>query len=677
MKLNFIKQSVFFLLIIGLSACNRTSSPDVHLDLKLKEVDSLISHGDRSRVLEVINSINVDDYKSINQKVSYYLLSAVAERDNEERAVNIAKEALLLFDNPEIIKEEQELYFKTLVTNGDLNYNAKNYLTALNYLAEAKSLIKSDDCQNGFIFGKFANIFFDQRDYATAAKYYLESYKMTVSCNPKGKVKTSYYFPGMSLNNAGFSFFKNNQLDSAAFYYQKFNEKIDSAFAKKEINPEYVSVLKAILYDNLGGLYIERGDFELAQFYLQKSLALPVPGEVSIKLPPYLKLARIYTETGENQKALEAFENSKILLDSTKSRRFTYNSIWQKQYATYLKKNNQLDSAYIYEEQYFNSLDSLNKNNQKLSALDVTKELEVIRQRHELNKLRHNDQVRRIYVAGLIEFLVLVIIIIALVYRNLRKVKKLHEDALESNKVITATVAELERANKNYIRIMRVMAHDLRNPLSGMAGIASVLLYDDELDDESKKMLKLIETTGLHSIEMINELLKTGLSDEDAPIETQYLDLKALLYDSVELLQFKANEKQQTIIFENKDLEPVFARINYEKVWRVINNLLVNAIKFSLIGGEIKTGVKDYKSSIVIYVKDNGIGIAEKDKETVFDMFTHAKKTGTNGEQPFGLGLSISRKIMEKHHGKIWFVSNDGEDGTTFFLEFPKASSVG
>ncbi len=675
MRLSSTKQTIIFLLaiVIALSACDKgTSKRDTELDLKLKEVDSLISIGNKARVPEILNSINVDDYKNFEQKVSYYLLSAITVQHDEQRGINVAKEALKLFDSKEIIKEEPELYFKALVTNGDLNYGAKNYFTALNYYAEAKATIKSDDCQNGFLFGKFANIFFDQKNYATAAKYYLKSYEMTVSCNPKGKVKTSYFFPGMSLNNAGFSFFKDNQLDSATYYYKKFDEEIDSAFAKKKINADYVSVLKAILYDNLGGLSIEEDDLQLAESYLLKSLDLPVLGDSSIRLPPYLKLAKIYTKTGENKKALVTFEQSKVLLNNLKTPSFIYNSIWQKEYVTYFKKNNQRDSAYFYQDKYFSSLDSLNESNQELSSLDVTKELEVIRQRQELIELRHSDQVRRVYVVGLIEFLALVLIIIVLVYRNLRKVKKLHNEAVSNNEVISSTVEELERTNKNYIRIMRIMAHDLRNPLSGMAGIASLLLDDEDLDDENKKMLKLIETTGMHSIEMINELLKTGLANEDAPIETQNLDLKALLYDSVELLQFKANEKQQTVVFENENLEPIFARVNYEKVWRVINNLVVNAIKFSLIGGVIKTGVEEYKSSIVIYVKDNGIGIAEKDKETVFDMFTEAKRAGTNGEQPFGLGLSISRKIMEKHGGKIWFESNV-EGGTTFFLEFPKS----
>lgn len=239
----------------------------------------------------------------------------------------------------------------------------------------------------------------------------------------------------------------------------------------------------------------------------------------------------------------------------------------------------------------------------------------------------------------------------------------------QHNKELQNSLEELERVNKNYLRIMRVMAHDLRNPLSGMTGLASMLMVEDEFSDDSKHMLKLIETTGLHSMEMINELLKSGLDNDDEPLVTQKLDLRAMLYDSIELLQFRAKEKNQEIILESDNVA-VMAEINHEKIWRVINNLIVNAIKFSYTGSKIKVGIKADGKNILIWVADNGVGIPAENKELVFEMFTPAKRNGTQGEQPFGLGLSISKKIIELHSGKIWFEDNAG-NGTVFFIRLP------
>ena len=72
----------------------------------------------------------------------------------------------------------------------------------------------------------------------------------------------------------------------------------------------------------------------------------------------------------------------------------------------------------------------------------------------------------------------------------------------------------------------------------------------------------------------------------------------------------------------------------------------------------------------MIEVEDHGIGIPIEMEDKIFDMYTEAKRTGTAGEQPFGLGLAISKQIVEAHGGKIWFDSKPG-NGTTFFVELP------
>jgi len=274
-----------------------------------------------------------------------------------------------------------------------------------------------------------------------------------------------------------------------------------------------------------------------------------------------------------------------------------------------------------------------------------------------------------LYFAGSAVIILLFAIILVLINRNLKKTKRNHHIATLQNEQLQQTLSELERVNKNYIRIMRIMAHDLRNPLSGMTGLAAMLYEDDDFTEDSKQMLKLIETTGIHSMEMINELLKTGLGDENEKVEMQKFDLTSLLYDSIELLQFKANDKEQQIIFESNNT-PVFAEINHEKIWRVVNNLIVNAIKFSHIGGIIKVAIAHNATHLLISVADNGIGIPPDQKDSVFEMFTPAKKVGTDGEQPFGLGLSISKKIVEMHKGHIWFGNNVGA-GTIFYIDLP------
>src|SRR6185503_7822197 len=112
--------------------------------------------------------------------------------------------------------------------------------------------------------------------------------------------------------------------------------------------------------------------------------------------------------------------------------------------------------------------------------------------------------------------------------------------------------------------------------------------------------------------------------------------------------------------------------INREKIWRVISNLISNAIKFSPVDSVIKVKAIQKQGNVVIAVKDHGIGIPDNMKDKVFNMFTNAKRPGTIGEKSFGLGLSISKQIIEKHSGKIWFDSVQ-DKGTTFYISLPKS----
>jgi signal transduction histidine kinase len=148
-------------------------------------------------------------------------------------------------------------------------------------------------------------------------------------------------------------------------------------------------------------------------------------------------------------------------------------------------------------------------------------------------------------------------------------------------------------------------------------------------------------------------------------------DVNELLRDAVAALGCKANEKQQKIIIDY--LQPASNILgNKEKMQRVIINLVTNAIKFSETGSEIYVAATRLDGSIRIKVADQGIGIPDNLKGQVFDMFTEAKRIGTAGEKPYGLGLSICRQIVEAHDGKIWFTTTKGK-GTSFYVELKEA----
>lgn len=216
----------------------------------------------------------------------------------------------------------------------------------------------------------------------------------------------------------------------------------------------------------------------------------------------------------------------------------------------------------------------------------------------------------------------------------------------------------------------RIMAHDLRSPLAGITGLMDLLLTDyTDFPDDIKQMLGLIKNTASNSLHMIKDLLDSGLTEEEQALETELLNVEEVLTDCIDLLSVRAAEKQQRLVYK-KPPQPILINLNYQKLWRAFNNILVNAIKFSHPHSEIKIDVVSQEDGVQIAIADNGIGIADTDSERIFEVFSPAKRVGTGGEVPYGLGLSISKKIIRMHGGKIWFKSQVGV-GTTFFIQLP------
>jgi signal transduction histidine kinase len=665
-KFILIACAVIFLL----SSCtHKTDTKHIQLKKQLIASDSLITDGKGDSAMRLLARLRPQITSSDPLICTYYCLQAQHYLYHPKTMNLYADSALAFFTDDEKINQFPNEYFQSLLTKGDACLKAKNYVDALDYYYKGEYVLSHADCDNGELADKIGNMYFNQKNYYLAAKYMVESYHLLIVCHQKTSIQKLFFMEQGVLNNAGYCFERAGKLDSANYYYSKDLDLINKTNKNGLVNSHYTTSALRVVYDNLGGLNLREGNLSAANDYLTKCIAIPEKDVDGSTIPPLVKLAALYIKTGDNDKAKLAFTQSKALLNHFSKFNREAEIDWNKLYAQYLFKTGQTDSAYHYQSAYIQLKDSLENGSSSLYRLDVERELNMIRQNEMLTALKHKNKEKKIYLIGFSIIVALSIAIILMINQILKTSKENHRDISNQNQQLQKALNELERVNQNYIRIMRVMAHDLRNPISGITGLAGMLIGEGEFSKDSKMMLKLIETTGMHSLEMINELLKSGLSDENEKLETQKLDLQALVYDSIELLQFKAKEKQQVILFES-DSASVMADVNYEKIWRVINNLVVNAIKFSHPGGTIKVGIKEDKDHIILSVADNGIGIPADAKDSVFEIFTPAKKLGTNGEQAFGLGLSISKRIIEMHKGRIWF-ENNGDTGTVFYIELP------
>jgi signal transduction histidine kinase len=227
---------------------------------------------------------------------------------------------------------------------------------------------------------------------------------------------------------------------------------------------------------------------------------------------------------------------------------------------------------------------------------------------------------------------------------------------------------ELAKNKEERDRILNVVAHDLRSPLSGISGISKIMLTDDTTNEHSKEMFRLIEQNAESTLRLINDLMQTNINSVEQ-YQFQEISLNKLLQQSLQILVFTAKEKQ-IIIEANITKEPIVVRADKDKLDRVISNLVTNAIKFSNKGSIIHVSLSTSNKVAEIVVKDNGIGIPVHLQHKIFDLFTTAKRKGTAGEKSYGLGLAICKKILEVHDGNIRIESEEGK-GSSFIVSLP------
>ncbi|MGQ9587775.1 MAG: ATP-binding protein [Thermoplasmata archaeon] len=220
--------------------------------------------------------------------------------------------------------------------------------------------------------------------------------------------------------------------------------------------------------------------------------------------------------------------------------------------------------------------------------------------------------------------------------------------------------------------LVDTISHELRTPLTTVMGyleMASVGLYGDV----TPKMKEKFETM-LESVRRINQLVAAMLEMSRLDEKTLALDLEPINIAMVtkEVLHDLDNDIQErnhkVAVLFGSDLPVVVA--DRLRIYDVIQNLVSNAVKYTHPGGSIAIGADILGGKMHMWVRDNGIGIAEVDRDKIFDRFFLAEAGLTRADNRVGIGLHISREIVRKHGGEMWFESKKGQ-GSTFHFAIP------
>lgn len=230
---------------------------------------------------------------------------------------------------------------------------------------------------------------------------------------------------------------------------------------------------------------------------------------------------------------------------------------------------------------------------------------------------------------------------------------------------------ELELASKHKSEFLASMSHELRTPLNAVLGFSEVLLERmfGDLNDRQEEYLRDIHGSGRHLLELLSEILDLS-KVEAGRMELEYssFELRSVLEDTASMLRARAGVHDIDLRIEiADDIGAVFS--DELRVKQVLVNLMSNAVKFTGDGGSV--GVRAWRDSsgIEIAVTDTGIGVPEADRERIFESFQQGGR-GSSREEGTGLGLTLSRRIVELLGGRMWLTSEVGV-GSTFGFSLP------
>lgn len=565
-------------------------------------------------------------------------------------------------------------YANALIQKGILFQHLNMYSAALNEFYTAGSYAERflDRCGSVRVYNHLGIVLVEQGTYDEAI-YFLEKARESAwGCD-----STDYHNFFVNLqsiyNSIGLCHERRSNLDSAKIYYEEglaFISRFEGLYPR---NHDFILAAKGVFYGNLGNTELLAGNYARAEALLNNSVAINMEKGHFIGDGIYtrIKLGRLALEQGR-------LKSLPPMIDSIKNDLIEYpdNEAWKRLHAlevNYFLAVGDSASAFLAREEQLKVENRMAALKKELPSLNIPASLSYFRQKEELKDLQATNT-RNYIILGSAFLLLIMMSIIGYLFRknwlnekdHAQKLANINEELRHNNEQLIQLMENLESSQEENTRIMKVIAHDLRSPVAGIQGVSSLILDTEELNKELKEEVKMIQRISNDSLKFIDDLL--NMQGNFRREEKKDTDLLELIDYCVNFMQLRADEKKQQIQVSGPH---VFVPVYRERIWRVFNNLVSNAIKFSQVGGQINIRLHETPSHVRIDVQDNGMGIPEKVGKKIFDVMGDSGRPGTAGERSFGLGLAISLQIMEAHEGRIWFESEEGR-GTTFFVEFPK-----
>ena len=262
---------------------------------------------------------------------------------------------------------------------------------------------------------------------------------------------------------------------------------------------------------------------------------------------------------------------------------------------------------------------------------------------------------------------------------GVRSIEQLIRSEERQNAILRDALLQAQQANAAKNMFLANMSHDIRTPMNAIVGFSTLLENEAEHPDKVRQYARRITSSSRHLLGLINDVLDMSrIESGNMALNVAKLSLKALLEEISTIMQPQARRKGQRLDIQVHGTAPAWVMGDQLRLEQVLINLLTNAVKYTPEGGHIALDVYDcgHRSPSYVHLRfvvtDDGIGMSEEFQKTIFDPFTREVSSLTNKVQGTGLGMAITRNLVNLMSGTI-SVESEKDVGSTFTVDLELA----
>ncbi|MDX1640207.1 MAG: tetratricopeptide repeat-containing sensor histidine kinase [Balneolaceae bacterium] len=445
--------------------------------------------------------------------------------------------------------------------------------------------------------------------------------------------------------------------------YEQAREHYERVLEIADDTGNVISRIQAIY--NLGVLYTDMGETDTALESFRESLRLSEENNIPIGFfYNRAGIGDLYTEIGEYEQAIENYQEALEIAEMVQGSELIRNTLLNLYEAAEAAGDTLV--AYPYLERYTAMLDSLSQTEREAALARQEAMLELRSEREQRSLLEDAIETQRrntIIVWALLAIILIVLAAVIILYRKSQR----------ANNLLQKRTEELSEVNEVKDKLLSVLAHDLRTPISNIQGVVYLIrenLLDEEDLDNALTHIDFQLQQGINTLTNYLEWAQEHRGGITADMEN--FKLLDIVESSLHEIQKSAENKGVDLINEVDEEIAVWADKHMMNV--ILRNLLSNAIKYVDEGDTVTVGTRETVAGVEMYIQDTGQGIPKEKLNNLFKPFNRVTR-GTKGEIGTGLGLALCKEFSEKQGGSIQCDSKVGH-GTTFTLILQKADDI-